>query len=74
MGNAAEIVGKVQGDLSIKVYQAMDFGTNIGEMHCRLTSKMFHPLIRSHLTDFSAVEAVVDATHRYKEIFYDSRD
>ena len=22
--------------------------------------------------DFNAVEAVVDATHRYKEIFYDS--
>ncbi len=24
--------------------------------------------------DFTAVEAVVDATHRYKEIFYDSND
>ena len=24
--------------------------------------------------DFNAVEAVVDATHRYKEIFYDSND
>ena len=30
MGNAAEIVGKVQGDLSVKVYQAMDFGGGIG--------------------------------------------
>ena len=30
MGNAAEIVGKVQPDLSIKVYQAVDFGSNIG--------------------------------------------
>ena len=24
--------------------------------------------------DFKAVEAVVDATHRYKEIFYDGGD
>ena len=24
--------------------------------------------------DFNAVEAVVDATHRYKEIFYESND
>ena len=31
MGNAAEIVGKVQSDLTIKVYQAVDFGGNIGE-------------------------------------------
>ncbi|KAL9129951.1 MAG: hypothetical protein Q9217_001753 [Psora testacea] len=30
MGNAVEIVGKVQGDLSVKVYQATDFGANIG--------------------------------------------
>ena len=30
MGNAVEIVGKVQPDLSVKVYQAVDFGTNIG--------------------------------------------
>ncbi len=25
-------------------------------------------------SDFNAVEAVVDATHRYKEIFYESND
>ena len=30
MGNAVEIVGKVQGDLSVKVYQATDFGGSIG--------------------------------------------
>ncbi|KAI4243334.1 MAG: hypothetical protein L6R40_003506 [Gallowayella cf. fulva] len=49
LNNAVEIIGKVQPDLSVKVFQAMDFGSNI---------------------DFNAVEAVVDATHRYKEIFY----
>ena len=26
------------------------------------------------MLDFNAVEAVVDATHRYKEIFYESND
>ncbi|KAL8839876.1 MAG: hypothetical protein Q9170_001556 [Blastenia crenularia] len=51
LNNAAEIIGKVQPDLSVKVLQAMDFGSNI---------------------DFNAVEAVVDATHRYKEIFYNA--
>lgn len=32
MGNAVEIVGKVQPDLSVKVYQAVDFGTSIGKL------------------------------------------
>ena len=30
LNNAVEIVGKVQGDLSVKVFQATDFGGNIG--------------------------------------------
>ncbi|KAL8692762.1 MAG: hypothetical protein Q9218_002269 [Villophora microphyllina] len=51
LNNAVEIIGKVHPDLSVKVFQAMDFGPNI---------------------DFNAVEAVVDATHRYKEIFYNA--
>ena len=31
-------------------------------------------LIYGGMLDFNAVEAVVDATHRYKEIFYESND
>lgn len=34
MGNAAEIVGKVQPDLTMRAYQATDFGANIGECAC----------------------------------------
>lgn len=30
LNNAVELVGKVQQDLSVKVYQATDFGSNIG--------------------------------------------
>ncbi|MCJ1269243.1 hypothetical protein MMC22_009133 [Lobaria immixta] len=30
LNNAAELVGKVQPDLSIKAFQATDFGNNIG--------------------------------------------
>ena len=30
LSNAAEIVGKVLPDLSVKVFQATDFGSNIG--------------------------------------------
>ncbi|KAK4930785.1 hypothetical protein LTR66_009697 [Elasticomyces elasticus] len=51
--HAVEVIGKVQNDLSVKVFTSTDFGTDI---------------------DFAAVEAVVDATHRYKEIFYESAD
>ncbi len=31
-GNAVEIVGKVQGDLSVRVLMATDFGANLGEL------------------------------------------
>ncbi|MCJ1407535.1 hypothetical protein MMC19_001606 [Ptychographa xylographoides] len=51
VGNAAEVIGKVQQDLSVKVLQATDFGSNL---------------------DYAAANAVVEATHRYKEIFYES--
>ncbi|TGO58482.1 hypothetical protein BCON_0054g00120 [Botryotinia convoluta] len=49
VGNAVEIVGKVNQDLSVKVLKATDFGTNF---------------------DFAAMNALVDANHRYKEIWY----
>ncbi|CBX98732.1 hypothetical protein IAQ61_007644 [Plenodomus lingam] len=50
VGHAVEIIGKVDGNLHVKVQAATDFGTGV---------------------DFNAANAVVDATHRYKEIFYD---
>ena len=37
--------------------------------HCSTMTKMLGGML-----DFNAVEAVVDATHRYKEIFYESND
>ncbi|PVI04757.1 replication factor A protein 3 [Periconia macrospinosa] len=49
-GHAVEIIGKVDGNLSLKVQAATDLGTDI---------------------DFNAIHAVVEATHRHKEIFYD---
>ncbi|CAG8950219.1 hypothetical protein HYFRA_00008457 [Hymenoscyphus fraxineus] len=51
VGHAVEIVGKVNGDLSVKVLRSTDLG-------------------REGAIDFEAVNAVVDATHRCKEIFY----
>ncbi|KAF2084614.1 replication factor A protein 3 [Saccharata proteae CBS 121410] len=53
MNNAAEIIGKVNNDLSVKVLTSTDFGSNI---------------------DFNAAMAVVEATHRHKEIFYNIED
>ncbi|KAL6721822.1 hypothetical protein ACLMJK_000927 [Lecanora helva] len=37
LNNAAEVVGKVQQDLSVRCYQAMDFGSNIGKDTSNLT-------------------------------------
>ncbi|OAK95430.1 replication factor A protein 3 [Phaeosphaeriaceae sp. SRC1lsM3a] len=50
VGHAVEVIGKVDGNLNIKVQAVTDFGTNI---------------------DFNAANAVVEATHRHKAIFYD---
>ena len=70
MGNAAEIVGKVQNDLSIRAYQATDFGSNIGRLALIYSYYSRYPCLMP-TTDYDAVEAVVEATHRYKEIFYE---
>ncbi|MCJ1224356.1 hypothetical protein MMC12_001001 [Toensbergia leucococca] len=43
LNSAVEIVGKVQPDMSIKVFQATDFGTNIG-------NPLSPPLRRYHST------------------------
>ncbi|KAL5119899.1 hypothetical protein ACEQ8H_002261 [Pleosporales sp. CAS-2024a] len=50
VGHAIEIIGKVDGNLNVKVQACTDFGTSI---------------------DFNAANAVVEATHRHKDIFYD---
>ncbi|KAF2203254.1 ssDNA binding protein-like protein Ssb3 [Delitschia confertaspora ATCC 74209] len=52
VNHAAEVIGKVDGNLNVKVLASTDFGTDI---------------------DFEAANAVVEATHRYKEIFYDNQ-
>ncbi|KAL9116466.1 MAG: hypothetical protein Q9187_007010 [Circinaria calcarea] len=72
VNHAAEIVGKVQQDLSVKVLQATDFGSNLGQL----------PFLRNMNicaevglgSDYAAAEAVVDATHRYKDIFYEGNE
>ena len=75
VGHAVEIIGKVDQNLHVKVQAVTDFGTNIG-MCMSLFSFSYHRLVRSRLannkaSDFNAANAVVEATHRYKEIFYD---
>ena len=70
-----EIIGKVDQNLHVKVQAVTDFGTNIG-MCMSLFSFSYHRRVRSRLantkaSDFNAANAVVEATHRYKEIFYD---
>ncbi|KAF2501947.1 replication factor A protein 3 [Lophium mytilinum] len=50
VGNAVEIIGKVDSNLEVRVFSSTDMGQGI---------------------DFDAANAVVDATHKYKEIFYE---
>ncbi|KAF2643957.1 replication factor A protein 3 [Massarina eburnea CBS 473.64] len=50
VGHAVEVIGKVDGNLQLRVQAATDLGTSI---------------------DYAAANAVVEATHRHKEIFYD---
>ncbi|KAM0722222.1 hypothetical protein Q7P37_001663 [Cladosporium fusiforme] len=56
LNHAVEIIGKVQNDLSVRVMASTDFGPESA--------------IVEQTTDFNAVEAVVDVTHRYPEMFY----
>ncbi|MCJ1275097.1 hypothetical protein MMC21_002897 [Puttea exsequens] len=46
----------------------------VGKVQPDLSIKAFQSTDFGSNIDYSAVEAVVDATHRYKEIFYDSND
>jgi replication factor A3 len=47
-GNAAQIIGKVNPDLSVKVLHSQDLGPNV---------------------DMKVSSAVVEATHRHRDIF-----
>lgn len=41
-GNAAQIIGKVNPDLSVKVYNALDLGTNVGMSPYVLLNCLYH--------------------------------
>jgi hypothetical protein len=67
----------VSPDLSVKVFTATDLGTGVGKFSallqawCSLCRVLLQIMVANCAwTDFNAVEAVVEATHRYKEIFY----
>ncbi|KAK7751686.1 hypothetical protein SLS62_006347 [Diatrype stigma] len=47
-GNGAQIIGKVNPDLSVKVLSSLDLGNNV---------------------DYQGYQAVVEVTHRYKDLF-----
>ena len=70
--NAAEVIGKVQMDLSIKVLQATDFGTNFGTGSYLPWAYSRSPLLMQWRSDYAAADGVVEATHRYRNIFYES--
>jgi len=51
----------------VKVLNSTDFGTDFGTFCIHLECEN---MIADVVVDFAAAEAVVEATHRYKEIFY----
>jgi replication factor A3 len=64
-------VGKVNQDLTVKVLKSTNMGGDIGA--CFFLPALWLVGKRWGLTDgtdYAMVNAVVDATHRYKEIFY----
>jgi replication factor A3 len=72
VGHAVEIIGKVDQNLHVKVQAATDFGTSVGKSYVTILMRVrvrMSRLIGS--ADFNAANAVVEATHRHKAIFYD---
>ena len=71
LNHAVEIIGKVQNDLSVRVMASTDLGpeSGIGELFLNDTKALRNKSTDRSL-DFNAVEAVVDVTHRYPEMFY----
>lgn len=51
----------------MKVLNSTDFGTDFGRFYIGLEHEN---MVSDAVLDFAAAEAVVEATHRYKEIFY----
>lgn len=67
--NGVELIGKVQPDYRIKVLTSWDLGPNVGELlkSSKLGKRV---LISGGRVDYQVADAVVDVTHRYKELFY----
>lgn len=64
-------MGKVNQDLTVKLLKATDFGLNFGTF-AHLSGCLYCVGEERGLlwVDYNAANAVVDATHRYKDMFY----
>jgi replication factor A3 len=74
LNHAVEIIGKVQQDLSIRVMASTDMGPEGNVGMCLTYTHNIVFVSSHHCPDFNAIEAVVDATHRYHEIFYERQE
>ena len=57
-----EILGKVNQDLSIQLFTAIDFGSNIGITTLEVCAEL--------ILDFKTVDALVEIVQQNREIFY----
>ncbi|KZZ92871.1 Replication factor A protein 3 [Moelleriella libera RCEF 2490] len=72
-GHAVQVIGKVNPDLSIKVLSSRDLGPNVGTCSpCRGLTPFADGGLWAREADFGLCAAVVEATHRHKEIFVSS--
>lgn len=69
--NGVELIGKINPDMSVKVLTSWDLGPDVGELRTGGQSEWDSWLMDGRV-DYKVADAVVDATHRYKELFYES--
>lgn len=81
-GNAVQIIGKVNPDLSIRVFSALDLGAGVGMLYCPpnlLASEMIRLLCDPYklkvriadppFADFGVCQNVVEISQKYKHLF-----
>ena len=71
-GNGVELVGKVMPHnhgFTVKVLTCWDLGADVGELRLQERRRTDDA---NAAVDYGVAAAVVDATHRYKELFYEA--
>lgn len=66
-GNGAQVIGKVNPDLTIKALSSTDLGPDVG-MFC-VVNPTDRPPLTAVFADYSLVKSVVEATQHHRSLF-----